>query len=114
MDINVDEIFNFDDAVYKNGHLIIYDLFGSRKTSLDLNIKLLERNVKRFYECKNKHQNYSITLDHCHNKYTYYINSEGDVVEIYYNNKLCRVLRKNLMNELDKHFTTNQNWCIIC
>ncbi len=110
-EISLDEIL--DDVKYENDNLFIIGSNGLIKTSINLN--LLQRQMERFYDSIKKNDSkFLIGLKYHRIKDFYYISAMEDVVQIYYNRKTCRVDRKKIEIELDKHFKKEEKYCIIC
>ena len=110
-EISLDEIL--DDVKYENDNLFIIGTNGLTKTSINLN--LLQRQMERFYDSIKKNDSkILIGLKYRHMNYFYYISATEDVVQIYYNHTICRVDRKKIEIELDKHFKKEKKYCIIC
>jgi hypothetical protein len=113
IDIDFDVSYDLDDVEYvytgkcmNYCHLYIRSKkTGLRKTSLDLTNETIERVMRKIYKCeysKNCHE--IIKLNHRIRR-SFYVYAVDDIVEIYFNDKLCKVDRKELILELDKHFT---------
>lgn len=105
-----------DTLRYVNGHLEIIGNNGLRKTSLDLKNDSIEFALKRFYTSGYKKDHYYGALKWPASRYDYSLRTSGDDVVIYYNRKSCKVNKKELMFELDKHFKKEVeiNYCTIC
>lgn len=112
MDIDIDfgfeiddDLNDLDDVKYINyGRLYISNKkTGLRKTSLDLTLNNVEDEIRKIYECQTKKHKTFIKI--LRKMPSFYVSVNDDIVEIYYNHKLCKLDRKELIFELDKYFT---------